>query len=162
MKKNYALIFFIVFLFFTKASAQNYNNIVNFNFNNSITNGMKITTTLPFTGSSEMPTIEIKGYNYGAYKSIGLIISYYIYSVNGVLTFIDCSVSSFGGYTPSVSLSNENGYVVIFINDKPYFPRFTVSAFAQGMSADISSSYTGWTVTDAGLSGTATATTILP
>jgi len=55
-----------------------------------------------------------------------------------------------------VSLANEGGKVVIFINDKPYFPRFTVSAFAQGMSQDISTNYTGWTVTDAVITGTGT------
>jgi hypothetical protein len=153
MKIKYLFIFFITFLFFGKAGAQNYNNIVNYNFNGTPVNGVKIVTTLPFTTGSQMPTITIQGFNYGKNQTIGLQIIYYIYSTSlpgntSNFYYADASISSFGGYTPSVYLANENGYVVIFINDKPYFQRFTVSAFAKGMSADVAANYQGWTVVD--------------
>ncbi len=101
-----------------------------------------------------MPTIIIQGYNYGKAQSIGLVLTYYIYG--STPAFTSSSVSSFGAYVPSISLSNEGGKVVIFIDDKPYYPRFTISAFAQGLSADAAASYTNWAVSDAALTGTNT------
>jgi len=140
---------------------QNYNNIINYNFNGTPTNGIKIKTNLPFTPTTQMPTIIIEGYNYGTGQTIGLIITYYTYS--GGSDFYDpanyyfhnAQMSSFGTYAPPVSLSAEGGKVVIFINDRPYYQRFTVSAFAQGMS-EISSWFDGWTVADEALTGTKT------
>jgi len=155
--KPYRLLLFIAVLFFTKANAQDYNNMVNYNLNGTPVNGIKIVTSLPFLPSAEMPTITIWGYNYSAGAAIGLQIVYYIYPTGTPSTpnFIKASISSTGGYTPQVILANEGGYVVIFINDKPYYPRFTVSAFAKGISTgDNSASYQNWSVVDAPLTGT--------
>jgi hypothetical protein len=150
--KNYGLVFFMVFLFFGKAGAQNFPNIINYNLNNTPVNGVKIKTNLPFTSGTQMPTITIQGYNYGTSQTIGLQIVYYIYGTTA--SFTSASISSFGGYTPQVILANESGKVVIYINDKSYFQRFTVSAYAQGMSGDVSANYTGWSVADEALTGT--------
>jgi len=129
--------------------SQNYNPVINYNFNGTPTNGVKIKTNLPFTNSSQMPTIIIEGFSYGNSSAIGLIINYYIYNGN----FINHSISSFGNYLPKVSLAQENGKVVIFLDEKHYFTRFTIRSFAQGMGSDTNSSYVNWTIVDEQLTG---------
>ena len=158
MKQKYL----ILILFFTIiSSAQNYNNIVNYSINGTPVNGVKIKTNLPFAAASQMPTITITGFNYQTAETINLTIVYYIY-YNGPDSgnassyyFHTPKMSSSGSYTPPVYLSNENGKVVIFINDKVYFQRFTVSAYAQGM-AETSSWFQGWTAVDEPMTGTKT------
>ncbi|WP_316824699.1 hypothetical protein [Pedobacter miscanthi] len=141
--------------------AQNYNNILNYSFNSLPLHGVKIKTNLPFTPASYMPTITITGYNYGASEPINLSIIYYIYSGGNDFSdpsnyyFLYPAMSSAGAYTPRVYLSAENGKVVIFIDDKSYYQRFTVSAFAQGLS-EISSWFEGWTAVDEPLTGVKT------
>ncbi len=121
---------------------------VTYNFNGTPVNGIKIKTNIPFTDASQMPSMRIEGYNYGTAQTIGLSIVWYVY--NG--GFINHSISSWGGYTPKVSLANEGGKVVIFIDDKPYFQRFRVSVFAQGMS-ETSNWFKDWTTADEPLAG---------
>jgi hypothetical protein len=153
--KNLLSILFIAVLFSTKAHAQNYNNIINYFLDSTPANGIKIVTNLPFTSGTQMPTITIQGYNYGTGETIGLQIVYYVYNNGTTFYFPNATITSFGTYSPQVYLANENNKVVIFINDKPYYQRFTVSAFAQGMAADnIPASYQGWTVVDQALTGT--------
>lgn len=145
-----------ILLFFIGVSfifGQNYPNIVNYNFNGTPTYGVKIKTNLPFENSSQMPTIKIEGYNYTGYMAqvgiLNLSIAWYIYNNE----FYVPTVSSFGGTAPDVWLSNENNKVVIFLDQKILFQRFTVSAFAQGMS-EKAEYFQGWTIVDAPLSGT--------
>ncbi|MCT4012748.1 hypothetical protein HZQ24_10395 [Elizabethkingia anophelis] len=133
--------------------AQNYNPIINYSFNDTPIHGVKIKTNIPFINQQAMPTIVIEGYNYFDGKPIGLIFNWYIYENE----FINNSISSFGAYTPEVKLSNENGKVVIFINDKKYFNRFTIRGFAYGMSEEISW-FSNWSIADEPLSGTKTVT----
>jgi hypothetical protein len=127
-------------------------NAVSWNFNGTIVNGIKIKTNLPFTSSHHMPTIKIEGYNYGAAKTIGLDIVYYPYDygVANQTQFIAQSISSWGDYKPNVKLSEENGKVVIFIEDKPYFMRFNVSVYEKGLSAT-NEHLINWTVADEAL-----------
>ena len=153
MKKILAAITVICLLLaFTATHAQNYNNIVNYTFNATPVNGVKIKTNLPFTSSSNMPTIILQGFNYGSQSAIGLQIVYYVYGTQPA--FINASVSSFGNYTPPITLANEDGKVVIFINDKSYYSRFTVSAYSKSMSQDIAINFQGWTAVDEALTGT--------
>jgi hypothetical protein len=130
-----------------------YFNVLTYSLDNSPVNGTKIQTNIPYLSSAEMPTIIIQGYNYGASEPIGLILNWYIY--NG--SFIQYAVSSFGAYAPTIQLSDENGYVVIFINDQPYFERFTVQAYAHGMS-ELPSWFNGWTTVDQPVTGSNTVT----
>ncbi|WP_228452232.1 hypothetical protein [Chryseobacterium sp. c4a] len=133
--------------------AQNYTPIINYNFNGTPSNGIKIKTNIPFVHSWGMPTIIIEGYNYADSTSIGLIMNWYVYDNQ----FINYGISSFGGYTPEVKLSQENGKVIIFINDKKYYNRFTARAFAIDKGED-SSWFSDWSITDESLSGTNTVT----
>jgi hypothetical protein len=148
-------------LFASIVNAQNYNNLLNYSFNGTPTNGVKIKTNMPFTPSSQMPTITINGFNYGTGESINLSIVYYIYSGGANFNdpinyyFHNPKMSSSGSYTPIVFLSNENGKVVIYINDKSYYQRFTVSVYAQGMS-ETATWFQGWTTADEALTGTKT------
>jgi len=148
-------------LFALVCSAQNYNNILNYSFNGTPVNGVKIKTNLPFVAGSQMPIITITGFNYGTSEPISLTIVYYIYLTDHVSGSPDSyyfhapTMSSSGSYTPTVYLSNENGKVVIFINDKVYYQRFTVSAYAKGMG-ETSDWFQGWTAVDEPMTGTKT------
>ena len=144
---------FILFYFIGVVSTfgQNYSNIVNYNFNGTPTYGVKIKTNLPFENGSQMPTIKIEGYNYGSGLAsiINLSVAWYIYNDE----FYTPTASSFGGTAPDIWLSNENGKVVIFLDQKIYYQRFTISAFAQGVS-EKPEYFQGWTVVDTALAGT--------
>lgn len=131
--------------------AQNYPNIANFWINGTPAHGVKIKTNLPYTNSSQMPTITITGYSYGLSSPINLTLVYYIYGGN----FYSPRISSSGNHTPKVLLSNENGKVVIFIDDRIYFQRLTVSAFAGGMQ-EVNPWFQEWSIVDEALSGTNT------
>ncbi len=139
-----------VFMLFAISSvifAQEY-NVLEYAYNGTPTNGIKITTNLPFQNGSQMPTITITGYNYGKSKPIGILLVWYVY--NGVFT--QYKASSFGAYTPIIKLANENGKVVIFIDDKQYYNRFNVTAFAKG-KGEQASWFEGWIVSDTPLTG---------
>jgi hypothetical protein len=131
----------------------NYYNVVSYYFDGTPTNGIKIKTNIPYSNGAEMPTIMINGYDYGTAQPIGLSITWYVYSGS----FSSYGVSSFGGYAPAIELSDEGGYVVIFINDRSYYERFTVSAYAQGMS-EAASWFNGWSVVDQAVTGSNTVT----
>ena len=130
---------------------------VTYHYNGTPTNGVKIKTNLPFFVSNSMPTIILEGYNYGTSESIGLMISYYIYSPGGVVGdpltyyFAKYNATTYGGYTPPIKLANENNKVVIYIDSKDYFQRFMVRAFSKGFS-ESSTWFDGWTVVDEALS----------
>jgi hypothetical protein len=132
--------------------AQNYNNLLNYNFNGTPTYGIKIKTNLPYSSGTQMPTISIKGYSLGTGDIIDLSLAYYIYAGE----FVQQHIVSAGSFSPPVYLSIENSKVVIFIDDRSYYQRFTVSAYAQGMS-ETSTWFSGWTTADESLSGTHTA-----
>ncbi len=138
---------FLMFISSTALFSQHYHNVVNHYLNGTFEHGVKIKTNLPFTHI--MPTIKIEGYAYGKNKTLGLIISCYIYNGN----MLKSVASSHGGSTPEVWLSNEDGKLVIFLNEKSYYKRFTVSAFAMGLQ-ETSAHFEGWTVEDTLLSGT--------
>lgn len=153
MKTKLLLSTLLFFMGIVYIYSQNYPNIVNYNLNGTPTHGVKIKTNLPFQNGNQMPTIKIEGYNYSAYMAqvgiLNLSLAWYIYND----TFYTPTVTSFGGTAPNVWLSNENGKVVIFLNQKIYHQRFTVSAFAQGMN-EKPEYFQGWTVVDEALSGT--------
>lgn len=151
MKKIFFIITLLILIFTVYSKAQSFNDIVFFSTSTTPVNGVKIKTNLPYVNSSQMPTITITGYSYGHDAPINLILVYYIY--NG--SFHKPRISSFGDYTPSVLLSNENGKVIIFINDRCYFQRFKVSAFAHGLGNN-PAYFQGWTAVDEPLSGTNT------
>jgi len=156
MKKQLAL-FFATILFALTIKAQNYDNILNYSINGTPSHGVKIKTNLPFVPDGGMPTITIKGYNYGGQDPINLTLVYYIwwappYDPSSTFFYYP-RLSSSGAYTPPVFLSNEGGKVVIFINDRSYFQRFTVSAFGQGDNETLSW-FQGWTAVDEPLYGT--------
>lgn len=128
-----------------------YLNVLAYNLNSTPLNGIKLITNIPFTNYAEMPTILIKGYNYGLSNPIGLILNWYVYQGS----FNSYAVSSFGADTPTIQLASETvsgsacgTCVVIFINEKSYFERFTVEAYAHGMSEQ-GSWFNGWSYADA-------------
>lgn len=150
MRKAFLLICLIIGLAcLQKVHAQSYDDVLNYNLNGTPTNGVKIKTNLPFQSGVEMPTIIIEGYNYSGAAAIGLTIVWYIF--NGVFCYY--SASSWGSYTPPIYLSDDSGLVSIFIQDKPYFQRFKVMAYAHGMS-ESSTWFQGWSVVDEPLAGT--------
>lgn len=147
MKK---LLFLTLFLgIITKA--QIYDNVLSYRngYYNPITNGIKIKTNIPFASQSEMTTLNIEGFAYGAGKSLGIIINWYIY---GNSFYATSNVSSYGGYTPKITLAEENGKVVVFIDDKTYYLGFRIKAYS-GLNTN-SSYYQGWSFADEPITGT--------
>ncbi len=151
MKKIALLILVMTLVAVTVTYAQNYPNILNYNLNGTPVNGVKIKTNIPYTSSTQMPTISILGYNYQSGETINLTLAYYIYAGN----FHSYQITSSGTHNPPVSLSQENGNVIIYLDDRQYFQRFTVSAYAKGLSEQ-STWFQGWTAADEALSGTNT------
>ena len=138
----------VLILIMYSVHGQNYPNILNYAINATPAYGIKIKTNLPFTSGSQMPVISILGYNYGIGSVMELKIVYYIFNNN----FINYSISSAGNYTPKVYLAKENNKVVIYIDDKAYYQRFTVSAFEHGMGGP-PAWFQGWTTADEPLNG---------
>jgi len=128
--------------------AQTY-EVLNYNINGTPANGVNIKTNLPYTSGTQMVSLHFEGYSYGLAETISFDVVYYIFS--GV--FVNQSISSSGGYTPDVWLTNNNGFVNVFINDKVYYQRFKVTAFAKGMSEQ-AAWFQGWTVADEVMQGT--------
>lgn len=117
------LAIFILSIGFT--SAQVFEKILVCNVGETPVHGVKIKTKIPFS-SSHMPTINIRGYNYGGPSTLNIQLSWYQHKDN----FINCRASSSGGSAPKIYLSRESdGMVSIFIDQKIYFQRFVVSAF---------------------------------
>lgn len=155
--KRILLIVLLVNGFNLISMAQNYDHILNYNLNGNQTYGVKIKTNLPFEPDGGMPTITIKGYNYGAHESIDLTLTYYIWYDNARndpanYYFYFPTISSAGSYTPPIYLSNEGGKVVIYIDDRGYFQRFTISAFGLGDN-EVPAWFQNWAVLDEPLSG---------
>lgn len=156
----------LVFIFINSQHtyAQNYTNLLNYYNNGSPAYGVKIKTNMPFLPGSHGPTISIVGYSYGTNDPINLTLNYYLWSTSGAdfsnpaNYFVYWSrVSSSGNYTPNIYLSNENGKVIIYIDDRAYFQRFTVSVFSTG-EAEQPAWFAGWSTADEALSGTKTVT----
>lgn len=122
----------------------NYLNVLNYAFNGTPSFGIHVKTNLPWCDGCQMPTLVIEGFNYGSAQAIGLTLSWYIYA--GVP--YNATVSSHGAWTPPISMYNNGGKVAFFINDRGYYTRFTVRAYAQGMS-EVGSWFAGWTTEDA-------------
>ncbi|WP_159075846.1 tail fiber protein [Muricauda brasiliensis] len=118
-------------------------------FNGTPSNGIKIKTNLPFQNGTGMPTVMLEGFQYGSANTIDIKINWYIY--NGV--FHIANGSSSGSYSPPVKLANENGKVVIFIDDRQYFTRFNIRVYAEG-KGETSNMFEGWTAVDEGINGT--------
>jgi hypothetical protein len=141
------------------ANAQYYDDVLTYNINGTPVNGVKIKTNLPFTNSSQMPTIMIEGYAYGNAEPINLTLVYYYYG-NSFATY--SKISTAGSHNPNVFLAGENGKVVIFIDSKINFQRFHVRAYANGLGQDLAANYQGWTAVDSTLSGSAASTFQVP
>ncbi|MEC7265769.1 MAG: hypothetical protein VXW38_18665 [Bacteroidota bacterium] len=148
MKQKHLLALVLFFLILSKANAQNYNPVSYF-FNGTPTNGIKIKTNLPFQNGLGMPTVMLEGYDYGGGNTFDIKINWYVY--NGV--FNSANASSSGSYSPPIKLANENGLVVIFIDDRKYYNRFNVRVYANG-KGETSTMFDGWTVVDETLNGT--------
>ncbi|MBF0576823.1 hypothetical protein [Dysgonomonas sp. GY617] len=143
------LIFFLLFFLGSIYSlGQNYPNIVNYSFNGTPTYGVKIKTNLPFLHGVQMPYMKIEGYDAGKSNTLSLNLVWHVY--NGA--FIYNSISSYGASIPDVWLSNEDGKVVIFINERIFYQRFTISVFAQNVG-ESATFFKGWTVVDESLGG---------
>jgi hypothetical protein len=148
--KKSSLLAFFVFSLYSISYGQVYNPI-NYNYNGTPTYGIKIKTNLPFTNGSQMPTLIVEGLNFGQSRTTGLMLTWYIYDGR----FYSPQISSFGGDNPKVMLSNEGGKVVIFIDERNYYQRFTIRAFAQGMGEQ-SDWFANWQTVDEPLSGSNT------
>lgn len=147
--KYIASLLIVMLVLSIDVNAQNYDPIVNFHYNSTTQHGIKIKTNLPFQHGSQMPTIIIEGYNYGKRQTIGLILNWYTYNND----FLNPNASSFGSYAPEITIANEQGKVVLFIEDQLYFPRFTIRGYERGRTVN-STHFQNWSISDEPLTGT--------
>ncbi len=138
MKKLYILLIILIPIC---ATAQIY-DVLTYHENNSTGNGLLIRTEIPIS-LDQMPTIHIEGYDFGINTTISIDIAWLLAGGN----LISASASSSGGLTPTIVLSSENDKVTIHLQHDFYYPRFKITAFAEGLDED-SSWFSGWTVTD--------------
>ncbi len=124
-------------------SAQVY-NVLTYNSMGPINNvGLSIRTQIP-VANDHMPTIHIKGSNYGNNGPIAIDIAWLMEGGNISAT----SASSSGGLTPFVYLCEDNnGMMVIYLQYDFFNPRFEITAFAEGFNED-PAWFTGWIVED--------------
>jgi len=145
--RKIAVILCLLFSFLL-SNAQSY-EVLNYSLNDTPVNGVNIKTNLPFTSGSQMITLKIEGYSYGLSAAISLDLVWYVYGG----TFRNASISSSGAYTPEIFLTNNGGFVNVYINDRVYFQRFKVTAFATG-KGEQSAWFQGWTTADEAMQGT--------
>ena len=113
--------------------------------------GVIIKTKYPFSVARYMPTVIIEGQNFGTNQTIGLIISWYVYSNgnNQPEYFYSKTISSYGGYAPEAYVYNDGGFVSIFLKkgaESQYCASFKVRSWLRtptDSGAD-ASWYTGW------------------
>lgn len=150
MKKALLLLFAIFCLSLTYS--QNYSNIVNYNLSGTPAHGVKIKTNIPF-GHGLMVNLHILGYDFGKSSVLDLNLVWYLNQYYGNGSYNNYSVSSNGASIPDIWLAKENNKIVIFINEKVYYQRFTIDSFADGYPHD-PSFFQNWTVVDEPLGGT--------
>src|SRR5690606_29373672 len=150
--KKLTIVVFLLCVFtlgLTCAKGQLYEALAVYAISGTPTNGVKIKTNIPFVHAADMSTIFIRGFSYGGSNTINLQLVFYIYSNASGPYFYIPVLSSSGSYTPRILLANENGKVVVFIDDRVYFQRFWVDAF----SVHSSTYYQGWSAVDEALTG---------
>ncbi len=129
-------------------AGRNYYNVLSATKWSTPTYGIKIKTNIPFQNSTEMPTVILEGYCYGNAQPMGVTLVWYVYNNS----FAQYKASSWGAYSPTIKLSNENGKVVIFIDSRPYFVMFGVRAYAGHYEQ--AAWFDGWTMVDEAFGGT--------
>ena len=149
LQKNILLLLCMLFMV-TKTEAQYYEGVTSYSTSTTPTHGVKIKTNIPFVSGVDMPTIFIRGYSYGGSNTINLQLIFYVYSTTATPAFYQPVLSSSGSYTPVVKLANENGKIVIFIDDRVYYQHFMVDAY----STRNPTFYQGWTTSDEAMTGT--------
>ncbi|WP_343692804.1 hypothetical protein [Chitinophaga sp.] len=137
--------------------AQNY-DCLDYAFTAGPKNGVKITTNLPTAGGNMMPTLFIQGYGFGNASTINIQLCFYFNSN----TFTNPKATSSGSYSPPITLAQEGGKVVIFIDSKINYQRFHVSAYAKGLSSETAANFANWTATDTTLFSEATSIKAVP
>lgn len=148
---KYRIATLLVMLYCTLLTHAQIYEPLQYSFNGIPSYGVKIKTNIPYCSGCQMPTLRFEGYNYGDNTNIGLLLTWYIYND----AFYHKSLSSYGSHTPKIFLSNENGKVVIFLDDRGYYQRFKVAAFAQGMGEQ-ASWFQSWITADEVINGTNT------
>ncbi|MCU0467394.1 MAG: hypothetical protein MUF58_02245 [Arcicella sp.] len=113
--------------------------------------GVVIKTKYPYSSARYMPTVIIEGQNFGTNQTIGLIISWYVYSsgIGQDEYFYSKTISSYGGYAPDVYLYNDGGFVSIFLRkgiESQYCISFKVRSWLRipNDSGADASWYTNW------------------
>jgi len=122
--------------------AQYYNDVLSYKFNGTPDHGVKINTNIPFVTNQQMPTIILEGYHYHSNTPIDIKLVYYVHNDE----FIKNKATSGSGYKPDIYLSNENGKVVIFMDDRSYYTRFHIRAYANLFEK--AEWFSGWTHED--------------
>lgn len=112
---------------------------------------VKIKTNFPYTNGSHMPALFIEGFDYGGGNTLGINLVWYVWNNQ----FNTVNASSYGSFTPKITLANEGGKVVILlerpVGQRWYYSRFTVSALSSVGDPNV---LKGWTFAAEPITGT--------
>ena len=94
-----------------------------------ITNGgtptqIKITTNIPYSGTTHAHAVRISGFQYGSRNTADLQIAWHVYNNS----FYNRIATSSGSWTPTITLAVENNKVVIHLASPGYWPKLYVES----------------------------------
>lgn len=148
----------LLLCFFDVNAQQFFNEVYNHYSQITPTNAVKIKTNLPVENGNQQPTIIIEGFNYNTASPIGILLTYHTW-FDGFYAY---KASSFGAYAPPIYLANEGGKVVIVLDDRAYYQRFSIRVFSGNGTGETPANFSGWTIVDEALTAGATAVVQVP
>ena len=110
---------------------------------------IKITTNIPYTGTSHAHSVTIRGFQYGGANTVDLQISWHVYSSS----FYNRTATSSGAWTPTITLAVENNKVVIHLAGPGYWPKMYVESMYNAFGG--ASQAGSWSWSDAAISADA-------
>jgi len=110
---------------------------------------IKITTAIPFSGTTNAHSVTIRGFQYGSANTVDLQISWHVYNNS----FYNRTATSTGGWAPTIRLAVESGYVVIHLTSPGYWPKMYVESLFNAYGGPGHAQ--GWSWADAAISADA-------
>ena len=110
---------------------------------------IKITTSIPYTGTTHAHSVTIRGFQYGSANTVDLQISWHVYQNS----FYNRTATSSGSWTPTITLAVENNKVVIHLAGPGYWPKMYVESMYNAYGG--ASQAESWSWSDAAISADA-------
>ena len=110
---------------------------------------IKITTNIPYTGTTHAHSVTIRGFQYGSANTVDLQISWHVYNSS----FYNRTATSSGSWAPVITLAVESNKVVIHLAGPGYWPKMYVESMYNAYGGE--SQAGSWSWSDAAISADA-------